>query len=107
MRLPENFSAYVFEGLIVGIAVSSMSASVGYVSKAITGEDDDNRVFWIANLVITMIAHIIAESFSRTRIVALLKLPGTPSLKDLGTTLRLNTSKFSTSDLPKFPKWTL
>ena len=107
MRLPENFSAYVFEGLVVGIAVSSMTATIGYVSGAITGEDDDKRVFWIANLVITMIAHIIAESFSRTRIVALLKLPGTPSLKDLGTTLRLNTSKFSTPALPKFPKWTL
>ena len=107
MRLPENFSAYIFEGLVVGIAVSSMTSTIGYVSKAITGEDDDNRVLWISNVLITLIAHIIAESFSRTRIVALLKIPNTPSLKDLGTTLRLNTSKFSTSDLPKFPKWTL
>ena len=107
MMLPENLPAYIVEGLIVGIVVSSMTTTIGYLSESITGRDDDKRVFWISNLLIAMIAHIIAESFSRTRIVALLKLPGTPSLKDLGTTLRLNTSKFSTADLPKFPKWTL
>ena len=107
MILPENLPAYIVEGLIVGIVVSSMTTTIGYLSESITGRDDDKRVFWVSNLLIAMIAHIIAESFRHTRIVALLKIPNTPSLKDLGTTLRLNTSKFSTSDLPKFPKWTL
>ena len=101
MILPENLPAYIVEGLIVGIAVSSMTATIGYLSESITGRDDDNRVFWVSNLLIAMIAHIIAESFRHTRIVALLKIPSTPSLRDLGTALRRNAKRFSISDLPR------
>ena len=104
MILPENLPAYIVEGLFVGIVVSSMTTTIGYLSESITGRDDDNRVFWVSNLLIAMIAHIIAESFRHTRIVALLKIPSTHSLRDLGTALRRNAKRFSISDLPKVPQ---
>ena len=91
--VPENLPAYIVEGLMVGLIVSSMTTTIGYLSESLTGRDDDKRVFWLSNLLIAMIAHVVAESFRHTRIVALLKMPHmikTPSLHDIGTVIRRN-----------------
>jgi len=102
MMVPENLPAYILEGLIVGLFVASMTGTVSYISEITTGDEDDKRVFWISNLIIAMIAHVIAESFRHTRIVALLKTPiKTPSFKQLGTALRRNARRLSISDLPQ------
>jgi len=102
---PEHLPAYVIEGLIVGFVVASMSSTVSYVSELITGDEDDKIVFWVSNLIIAMISHVIAESFRHTRIVALLKTPiNTPSFKQLGTALRRNARRLSMSDLHVFNK---
>ena len=100
--LPENFPAYVVEGLLMGLVLSSMTTTIGYISESLTGRDDDQRVFWAMNLLITMVVYIIGESFRHTRIVALMKIPSAPSLRDLGTALRRNARRLSITDLPRF-----
>ena len=94
---PENFPAYIVEGLLMGLVLSSMTTTIGYISESLTGRDDDQRVLWVMNLLITMIVYIIGESFRHTRIAALMKslpkIPSTPSLVDIVTTLRRNAYK--------------
>ena len=99
--IPENLSVYVIEGLLVGLVVSSMTGTISYISEMITGEEDDKIIFWISNIIIAIIAHVVTESFRYTRIVALLKTPlKAPSFKKLGSAIRRNAKRLSISDLP-------
>ena len=69
-----NIKAFIVEGLIIGIIISSMTTTTTYLAELITGDREDRRVHWVANISMGIIGHVIAETFRHDRIVDLLSV---------------------------------
>lgn len=70
-----NLKAFIVEGIIIGIIISSMTTTTTYIAELLTGDREDRRVHWVANTIMAILGHVIAENFRHDRIVDLLSGP--------------------------------
>lgn len=64
--------AYIIEGSVLAVIVTTLSTLSPLVSEKITGDEENATMQWVNGVIIGIISYVISESFRHDRFVSVL-----------------------------------